>query len=83
MYRICVDFRELNNSLVFPKNVQFVNLELLLQKLNNKVCVSMDISSAFFIIPINEADRYKTSFWVNDLTFEFNCLVMGQTPITS
>ena len=77
IYRICLDFRELNNSLVFPKNVQFVNLENLLHKLKNKVCVSMDISSAFFIIPINEADRYKTSFWVNDLSYEFNSLVMG------
>jgi hypothetical protein len=77
LYRICLDFRELNNSLVFPKQVQFVNLETLLHKLKNKVCVSMDISSAFFIIPIREEDRYKTAFWVNDLAFEFNCLVMG------
>jgi hypothetical protein len=37
----------------------------------------MDISSAFFIIPIREEDRYKTAFWVNDLAFELNCLVMG------
>ena len=77
LYRICLDFRELNNVLVFPKQVQFVNLETLLHKLKNKVCVSMDISSAFFIIPIREEDRHKTAFWVNDLAFEFNCLVMG------
>jgi hypothetical protein len=37
----------------------------------------MDISSAFFIIPIREEDRHKTAFWVNDLAYEFNCLVMG------
>ena len=77
LYQICLDFRELNNTLIFPKQVQFVNLETLLHKLKNKVCVSMDISSAFFIIPIREEDRYKTAFWVNDLAFEFNCLVMG------
>jgi hypothetical protein len=77
LFRICLDFRELNNCLVFPKQVQFVNLELLLHKLKNKVCVSMDISSAFFIIPIRKEDRYKTAFWVNDLSYEFNCLVMG------
>jgi hypothetical protein len=29
LYRICLDFRELNNALVFPKQVQFVNLETL------------------------------------------------------
>ncbi|MFO0004812.1 MAG: reverse transcriptase domain-containing protein, partial [bacterium] len=77
LFRICLDFRELNNCLVFPKQVQFVNLELLLHKLKNKVCVSMDISSAFFIIPIRKEDRYKTAFWVNDLSYEFNGLVMG------
>jgi hypothetical protein len=32
LYRICLDFRELNNLLVFPKQVQFVNLETLLNK---------------------------------------------------
>jgi hypothetical protein len=37
----------------------------------------MDISSAFFIIPIKEEDRYKAAFWINDLSYEFNCLVMG------
>ena len=77
LFRICLDFRELNNVLVFPKQVQFVNLESLLYKLKNKVVVSMDISSAFFIIPIRKEDRHKTAFWVNDLAFEFNCLVMG------
>jgi hypothetical protein len=77
LFRICLDFRELNNCLVFSKQVQFVNLELLLHKLKNKVCVSMDISSAFFIIPIRKEDRYKTAFWINDLSYEFNSLVMG------
>jgi hypothetical protein len=37
----------------------------------------MDISSAFFIIPIRKEDRYKTAFWINDLSYEFNSLVMG------
>ena len=77
LWRICLDFRELNTVLLFPKQVQFVNLENLLHKLKNKFVVSMDISSAFFIIPIREQDRHKTAFWVNDLAFEFNCLVMG------
>jgi hypothetical protein len=29
------------------------------------------------VIPIREEDRYKTAFWLNDLAFEFNVLVMG------
>ena len=39
--------------------------------------VSLDISSSFFIIPIAEKDRYKTAFWVNDLSYQFRVLVMG------
>ena len=45
--------------------------------LKNKVVVSLDISSSFFIIPIREEDKHKTSFWVNDMAYEFNVLVMG------
>ena len=77
LYRICLDFRELNNILVFPKQVQFTTLDKFLNTLKNKVVVSLDISSSFFIIPIREEDKYKTSFWVNDKAFEFNVLVMG------
>ena len=45
--------------------------------LKNKVVISLDISSAFFIIPIKEEDRHKTAFWVNEHAFEFQSLVMG------
>ncbi len=76
-YRICLDFRDLNNILVFPKQVAFPTLEKFLYKLRNKIVVSVDISSSFYVIPIKEEDRYKTAFWVNDYAFEFKVLVMG------
>jgi len=77
LYRLCLDFRDLNKILKFPKQCQFTTLDQFLYKLKNKVIVSLDISSSFFIIPIKEEDRYKTSFWVNDLAYEFNVCVMG------
>ena len=77
LYRLCLDFRDLNKLLVFPKQCQFTTLDQFLHKLKNKVVVSLDISSSFFIIPINEKDRYKTAFWLNDYAYEFNVLVMG------
>ena len=76
-YRICLDFRDLNDILVFPKQVAFPTLDKILYKLKNKICINVDISSSFYIIPIKEEDRYKTSFWLNDVAFEFNVLVMG------
>jgi dUTPase len=77
LYRICLDFRELNTCLEFPQQTSFTTIDEILYKLRNKVVVSMDISSAFFIIPIKEEDKHKTAFWVNQLAFEFNVAVMG------
>jgi dUTPase len=77
LYRLCLDFRELNKILIFPQQSQFTTLDSLLYNLKGKVVVSLDISSSFFIIPIAEKDRYKTAFWVNDLSYQFRVLVMG------
>jgi hypothetical protein len=72
-----LDFCELNKILIFPQQSQFTTLDSLLYNLKEKVVVSLDISSSFFIIPIAEKDRYKTAFWVNDLSYQFRVLVMG------
>ena len=77
LYRICLDFRELNTCLEFPQQTSFTTADEIIFTLKNKIVVSMDISSAFFIIPIKEEDRYKTAFWVNNSSFEFNVAVMG------
>jgi len=77
LFRICLDFRELNSILDFPKQTQFTTIDAFLQTLKGKVVVSLDISSSFFIIPIRPEDRYKTAFWVNENSFEFNACVMG------
>jgi Reverse transcriptase (RNA-dependent DNA polymerase) len=76
-FRICLDFRDLNNILEFPQQVAFPTIENFLHKMKGKYVVNMDISSSFYVIPIREEDRYKTAFWLNDLAFEFNVLVMG------
>jgi hypothetical protein len=77
LYRICLDFKELNELLIFLKQVQFVNLDTLLFTLKGKLCINIDISSAFFIIPIKKEHRHKTAFWVNDKSYEFNVAVIG------
>ena len=74
-YKIGLDFKELNQILLCPKNVHFATLDELLSKLKGKVVVRLDMSSTFLMIPIRSEDRYKTSFWLNDLAFEFNVLV--------
>ena len=76
LYRICLDYREINNILVFLKQVQFTTLDKFLNTLKNKVVVSLDISLSFFIILIRE-DKHKMNFWVNDMAYDFYVLVMG------
>ena len=41
LYRICLDFRELNNILVFLKQVQFTTLDKFSSTLKNKVVVDI------------------------------------------
>ena len=77
LYRICLDFKEFNTHLEFPQQTQFTTIDDFLHTLKNKVVVALDISSAFFIIPIKEEDRHKTAFWVNEFAYEFQSLVMG------
>jgi hypothetical protein len=52
-------------------------LDTLLCTLKGKLCINVDISSAFLIIPIKKEHKHKTAFWVNDKSFEFNVAVMG------
>jgi len=56
LYRICLDFPELNTALLFPQQTAFTTTEELLMALKGKKVVSLDISSAFFIIPINQKE---------------------------
>ncbi|MFN9908796.1 MAG: hypothetical protein ACK56F_22155, partial [bacterium] len=50
LYRICLDFRELNEVLEFPQQTSFTTIDEILMKLKGKKVISLDISSAFFII---------------------------------
>jgi hypothetical protein len=74
-FRIGLDFKELNNILVCPEDVKFAILDEMLVTLKGKVVVRLDLSAIHSIIPIKPEEKYKTSFWLNDLSYEFNVLV--------
>jgi hypothetical protein len=58
-YRLCVDSHEINSIPKVPQRTQSATIDNFLHTLKRKVCVSLNISSTVFIIPITERDRYK------------------------
>jgi dUTPase len=74
LYRICPDYRDLNKILNIPKNIFFNTVDDIILQLQEKKVISLKISSSS-MIPIKKEDRYKTAFWVNQDSYEFNNLI--------
>lgn len=76
LFRLSVDFKELNKILRVPRDCHFPTLDDFLKIMSNKFVVNLDIASSL-VIPISSKHRYKTSFWINELSFEYNVLTTG------
>lgn len=76
-YRVCVDFRQLNNMVLkdgFPVPV----IEDVLQKLQKaKFFCVMDLENGFFHVPIDEASKKFTAFVTKQGLYEFNRAPFG------
>jgi len=60
--RLCIDFRSLN-KLVVPESQPFPLIDdLIIRTKGCKWFSSLDINSAFWMIPIRQKDRHKTGF---------------------
>ena len=62
LYRLCLDFRDLNKILVFPKQSQLTTLDEFLYTLKGKVVVSLDISSSFLLYLLMKRTGTKQHF---------------------
>ena len=82
--RICIDYRELNNVTIRDQH-PLPRIDDLLDRLNGakKFC-TLDLASAYWQVPLAEADREKTAFSVHGLGhFEFNVMPFGLTNAPS
>lgn len=76
-YRVCVDFRQLNNMVLkdcFPVPL----IDEVLEKLqNSKFFTVMDLENGFFHVPIEESSKHLTAFVTKEGLFEFNKAPFG------
>ena len=73
LYRLCLDFRDLNKILVFPKQCQFTTLDQFLHKLKNKVVVSLDISSSLLSFRLKRKIDIKQHFGLMIMLMNLMC----------
>ena len=77
--RICVDYRKLNDKTIKNK-YPLPNIEDMIEKtLGSNVFCVLDMSSAYWQIPLAKKDRYKTAFSTRSGHYEFNVMPFGLT----
>jgi hypothetical protein len=79
--RFCVDYRRLN-SITRKDAYPLPRIDAILDALGAseaRVFSTMDVSSGYWHIPIEETDREKTAFTTNSGTYQFRVLPFGLT----
>jgi len=75
--RACIDFRELNKTIV-PVQYPLPRISDLLNNIGQATYLSsLDLAQAFHQCQIREEDRQKTAFTVNNTKYEFNVVPFG------
>jgi len=76
-YRLCIDYRELNNITktdYFPlPNIH----ETIDQLAGSSLFSTMDLASGYFQVPLHPSDREKSAFSTPDNHYEFTRMAMG------
>ncbi|QLL34080.1 hypothetical protein HG536_0F04050 [Torulaspora globosa] len=76
-FRLCVDYRVLNNATIkdpFP----LPRIEVLLAKIGNSAVFStLDLHSGYHQIPVKEEDIPKTAFTIHDGKYQYRVMPFG------
>ena len=76
-WRLCVDYRKLN-ELIVPERTPLPLISDIFSYLDGSTYFStLDLLSGFFQIPIKEEDKHKTAIITADGLYEFNVTSMG------
>ncbi|UYV83047.1 hypothetical protein LAZ67_22001955 [Cordylochernes scorpioides] len=75
--RLCIDYRKLNQKTV-PEHTPIPLIEQIIDRLSqSKIYTILDVKNAYWHIPIDEKDKYKTSFVTQLGCYEWNRLPYG------
>ena len=78
-YRLCVDFRRLNQQTV-KVNTPLPHIDDLLEKLaGKKIFTTLDLMQGYLQIPLSEEAKRKTAFVTPDETGQFERMIFGLT----
>lgn len=82
--RVCIDFRELNKVTIRNRH-PLPRIDDIIDRLHGaKVFNVLDLSSAYWQVPLREEDKMKTAFSVHGMGhFEFNVMPFGLTNAPS
>ena len=75
--RICVDAREANKFMT-PDRAKLPPMKMLLQRFHGATYIwTLDLSSAFLQIPLEESSRKWTAFQFQNKVYQFTCVPYG------
>ncbi|UYV67878.1 K02A2.6-like [Cordylochernes scorpioides] len=81
--RLCIDYRKLNQKTV-PEHTPIPLIEQIIDRLSkSKIYTILDVKNAYWHIPIDEKDKYKTSFVTQLGCYEWNRLSYGLKNVPS
>ena len=80
-YRLTQDLRGLNGKTISTAKTISVVQEAFINRLSNKLVTSLEMTSAYFQIELSEDSKPLTSFYVDTVTYQWNCLTQGLVAV--
>ena len=76
-WRLTQDLKGLNKITLNTYNTQLPSIDDIVTLSKDKVVTSLDINNAYFVIPLTEESKSKTSFYVDDHIYMWDRMTQG------
>ena len=76
-WRLTQDLKGLNKITLNTYNTQLPSVDDIVALSKDKVVTSLDINNAYFVIPLTEESKSKTSFYVDDHIYMWDRMTHG------
>ena len=76
-WRLTQDLRSVNKATTNIYKANLPTIDEIVNKCRNKVVTQLDINQAYFTIGLNEDSKEKTSFYLNDMMYQWEVMTQG------